>query len=942
MHLSRFCSLGLLAAAASPAAAAGLDDLLQDLASAGAEVSTLPDLGGSEALAEALAGKRRRAVQKVAEGLNAAVYAGGGETLVVLAVAPDAVAGYLLPGGERLAFRSLGGEALQPGGLLDRRVVFATSPRDWDGLQYYTQLSPANPEPVEVTGAAVDESVAFSVVRVSAAGGAGAVATLREGLEAAADRLAAGEHVRVEVSPGLYREGGLSLPGNLGDDAAGTLVIEGVGPGEAVITGADVFSGGWTEVPDHPGVWSKPWPHRFGMGGQPWARWGYLLPAEACRAEVITVDGELYLPVMLEKFAWSDPDGAVPLDGFADGTNQPGRWEPSGVRSPEDLPEGAYGVVEAEGTVYLRPPAGTDLNAAAVESGVRPRLLSLLDRRDTVLRNLTFRHAAHHVGGAPDGSRDRAVELGGRNLVVENCRFEENAAFGLALGRAVADTTIRGSAFNANGWKGLGGGFLPENVLFDGNESSSNNWRGHMGGEHSWDAAAVKVFGVNSARGIAIRGHRSFANLTHGFWLDQSFVPYAPVEISDGRFVDNRFGAELYLEKLTGPVEIERNLVDNASGLYGVNGTSWNLHFRGNVLAASGDRTVFFLHRRGNESDYANASRDWIVADNRIEAATPDASVYLQGSTPGQYAEFVATYRGSGNLYVRPGGSRPFVGTDGRPIDLHGWRALTGQEEGSAAVAPGEGPAARIELSAEDRRRLAAANARTDRFLAIAAAVEASSGPPFERITRAVGNNVQPVSLAGRANRALLGGDAWIGGGMQLNQLGGGRSVFAGVPFDVADPAGGAEVAIALRSEKLPGVARAVEVPIGGRVEAVYVLHGAGWVDDDPAPVGAYELIYDDVDEDAAGLVIGSGGPGGPAANTEPLVGDWYGSFQPFDGRKVRHARLPANEAGVAANLYIVEIVNPRPDRAVRSLRLRSFEGRDPTLVVLGVTALRR
>ena len=936
MRLPHLCTAAAVSLTAAAGHAADLDDLRGDLAGSG--VQPPPELTATTALEEALADKRLREVERVAEGLAAAVYEGGGRTVIVLAAGPEAAGAYLLPGGERLTFQTPDGAALEPGSVLDRRLVFATSGSNWTDLQYYTRLSPANPGPVDVTGASVDESVPFEVVRVSAGGGAGAAATLREGLARAAALLAEGKNARVRIAPGLYREGGLSLPGNLEDGGSGTLVIEGVGDGEVVVSGADDFSGGWSESEEHPGVWSKPWPHRFGMGGQPWAPWNFLLPAEACRAELLAVDGELYLPVMLEKFAWTDPDGAVPLGGFDDGSDVPGRWEPIGLRSPGDLPEGGYGVVESEGVVYLRPPAGTDLNQAAVEAGVRPQLLALNNRRDTVLRNLTFRHSVQHPGGSAGGARPVAVSLGGRNLLVEDCRFEENGAFGLDLGEAVTDATIRGSAFNANGWKGLGGGFQPDNVLYENNESSSNNWRGHMGGEHSWDAAAVKLFGVNSARGVAFRGHRSFANLTHGLWLDQSFVPYAPVVIEGSTFYGNHFGAELYLEKLTGPVEVRGNTVWNAQGRYGVNGTSWNLRFTGNRLRADGDRPVWFLHRRGNESDYANASKDWVVEGNTVEAAGPEAVYYLQDSTPAQYEAFVETYRGGSNTYAHPQGAAPFVGLDGEPLGLEGWRALTGQEEGSVAAAANSP----IELSAEDRALYEAARARTDRFLAIAAAVEASSGPPFERAVAAVGNNVAPLPLAPLLNRPLTGADAWIGGGQQLPHLTGGRRVFAGVPFELADPAGGADAAVALRSAKLPEAVASAEVPVGARVEAVYVLHGSGWVDGDPAPFGSYELVY--ADGGSAGVAVSAPAAdgSGSAEGAEPLVGDWYGAFQPFDGEAVRHARLPADASGVAANLYVVELVNPEPAREVASVRLRGDAERDSTLIVLGVTAVRR
>ena len=924
--------------AALPAAAATVDDLRSDLSGAAEAAGPTPPLEPADALEDALDGKERRVVEEVADGLIAAVYEGGGETAVVLVASPRKEGAYLLPAGKRLAFRDLVGEALEPGSVMPGRVVIARTPSAWEGLQYYARLSPVVQGEVEVTGAAVDESVAFEVVTVSADGRAGTEATLAEGLQRAQKLLEGGKNARVEVHPGLYREGGLSLPGNLEAETTGTLVIEGVGDGEAILTGADDFSGGWSEVPGAPGVWSKPWPHRFGMGGQPWARWGFLLPAEACRAEVLMVDGELFLPVMLEKFAWVDPDGAVPLSDFDDGSNELGRWDALGVRPPADLPAGGYAVVESDGVIYARPEEGVDLNAASVEAAVRPQILSLPQRRDTVLRNLTFRHTVNHPGGTADGGRFSTASIGGRNVLVEDCRFLENGAHGLSLDAAATDVTIRGCAFNANGWKGLAGGFQPENVLYENNESSSNNWRGHMGGEHSWDAAGVKIFGVNSTRGIAVRGHRSFANLTHGFWLDQSFVPYAPVVIENGVFFGNRFGAELYLEKLTGPVEVRGNVVWNSAGLYGVNGTSWNLHFSDNLMYAEGDRPVWFLHRRGNESDYANASKDWLVENNRVLAASPGSTFFHPDMTAEQAERFVETYRAGNNRYeVAEGaegadGAEPFFDRNQRPIGFEAWARLTGSEEGSTATAFAE---PEDPLSAEDRARFEAAEAVTRRFLAIAAAVEPGSGPPFERVQQAVGNNVVPLNLTAYLNRPLVGADAFIGAGQTLPQLSEGRHVFAGVPFDVADPAGGAEASVALRSAKVPG-AESVEVPLGGDVSAVYVLHAAGWVVDSAEPFGRYELVY--ADGSTAGLDVAADRGGAK----QPLVGDWYPTFDAFDNKVTRHAKLRPSEAGVGANLYVVEVANPDPAKEVVALRLSGDPEKDPSLIVLGVTALRR
>ncbi|MEL7237999.1 MAG: right-handed parallel beta-helix repeat-containing protein, partial [Planctomycetota bacterium] len=607
-----FLSIAFTLLLISPGTAAAQvpTELSRQLQDAGLPADVAESLELPADVADALASMQSHDVEAVIDGVTAIAYQDDESSLTILVTRDEALGEYKLPSGRGIVFQTAAGEELALGAVLDESVVFSVNTHAWTWVEPRLLLSPAKIVDVEVTGASVDESAVQHTLRVDP-NRDDALPTIGAAIEEAKTHLNNGEGVRISIAPGIYREGNFNIPGSKepGPQRSATLVIEGDATGEVVITGADDWTGGWVELADAPGIYARAWPHKFGLGDQTWARWNFLLTAANSRSEVVAVDGQLMMPVDLELYRWVDPDGAVSLEDVDTGENVPGEWKLAGRRSPTVLEPGTFGVDEQAEMIYVCPPEGVDPNETLVEVAVRQSLLDIYDRENLVLRNLTFQHCASYVGG-----HDDPVDLSGRNILVEHCAFIENGARGLSLGEGPTDITLRNCTFSRNGWLGLAAGYKPDNYLIDGCVSNSNNWRGHFASQHSWDAAAMKFFGLNGQVGVALRNHRSFGNLTHGVWFDQSFTPRAPIEISDSLFAGNYFGATLYLEKLTGPVDVERNVVWNDNGLYGVNGTSWNMHFRDNVLyAGNAGQPVFFLHNRGEESEYAVHSKDWTM-----------------------------------------------------------------------------------------------------------------------------------------------------------------------------------------------------------------------------------------------------------------------------------------------------------------------------------------
>lgn len=940
------------------ASASSLPEVRQLIEQHGGDSTALASLGDGHPLVGALQGKSLSKHRVTVKGSDAFYFSSNDETVVVITAGPSVVGKYLMPSVRGAEFLDLDGQEVAAGSILEQPLVYSVTDLGWRWLEARITLTPAEGYSQEVTGAQIDESQVQHRLRVDPRGGSGEgeFTTVKAAFDHAATLLQRGEGVKISIAPGTYREGEMEMWSEGWSEAARTAVfiLEGEGDTPPVITGADDWSGDWELVEGTENVFRKHWPYQFGLSPQNWESWGYLIDPRVARSEAVIVDGLIMLPIMLEQFAWVDPDGAVMLEETDASTNVPGVWKPLGLKDPSSLMPSTFGVVEAEQAIYVCPPDGVDLNAVPVEVSVRPALLNISGRENVVLRNLAFVHTATFVGKHAVG-----VSLAASNVLVEDCRFDQHGSKAFSIsGEKQLGITIRRSTFNGNGWKGLATGYRTDNIIIEDCETSYNNWRGHTGLQYGWDAAGAKAFAVDTPIGFVLRGHRAFANLTNGFWFDQSFTPVANIEVTDSLFIGNQFGSQLYLEKLTGPVRVERNVIWNNNGTRGIDGTSFNVHLKNNILyTASDGQPAIYLHRRGTESEYANYSKDWSMRHNLTVSDTGSSQLLTDDSTPEQYRDFLETLEADGNVYfsVSPGYAFPLPG--GGTGDLDAWRSVTGQDANSLWADPRFTSPADFDwtvqnnavkqqlaelpgpLSADDRAKLEYAIAQSSRFLGITAAAGHESGPAFELGKNVIENNWRPVDLSASANRPLVGEDAWIGAGNALPHLEAGRHVFAGVPFDIADPGSNADVAIALRSNKMTqtrgiDLPQSVELPISQTTPAVYILHGAGWIGDETGAAARYELVYEDGDTHALEIKPFNTGV------ADPNIGEWYHAFPIFNNGTTRHVSLKAHGQSPGATLYVVELQNPHPEKTVQTLRLRSEPDRDTAVIVLGVTLL--
>lgn len=206
----------------------------------------------------------------------------------------------------------------------------------------------------------------------------------------------------------------------------------------------------------------------------------------------------------------------------------------------------------------------------------------------------------------------------------------------------------------------------------------------------------------------------------------------------------------------------------------------------------------------------------------------------------------------------------------------------------------------------------------------------------------------QPLDLTPVFNRPLCGRNAWIGMGMQLDQLPGGLHTIHGVPFRTAAPLPpDVNAAVAMRSERLRDAAgrplpRCVRIAVHRTCRAVYFLHGAGFVSEH-APLAAYRFVYADGSERRV-VVWGLGkdtGDGRRRATRERRAGvqDWWPTYRQFENQQARKVIVAkAGEPTDCRYLYTLEWRNPQPGKVLREIRLEAGPKCSAALLVLAIT----
>jgi hypothetical protein len=379
--------------------------------------------------------------------------------------------------------------------------------------------TPAWVSDLEATaGARIDESQVKMTICVdgaaTAAGTGSAEApfrTIREGMLAALKQLDNGIPTKLSIRAGTYREEIEDI--RFSGAALDTLfVIEGAGKGKTIWSGTDVWAPSqWEDIGK--GVFAHDWPYDWGN------RVPHFGPKKTIgqRSELVFLDGKLLNQVILEDYDFVVKGTLV---GGAGG--RPTEHIYKGVTSPLDaLRPGTYGVCERDDSgafanrIFVKPKNPATFAKATVEVGVRPSCFVLHDKKNAVIRGITFQRT---VGQQAGPRRRSPLHLGGKkyaNILVESCEFTQTNGYGLLQLRG-EHWTIRDSDFEYNGAAGIQTQNFPFSVI-EGCRTNFNNWRGHLGGQTGWYVGGIKLHQVQN---VILRNHEAVGNGCHGVWFD--------------------------------------------------------------------------------------------------------------------------------------------------------------------------------------------------------------------------------------------------------------------------------------------------------------------------------------------------------------------------------------------------------------------------------------
>ena len=456
---------------------------------------------------------------------------------------------------------------------------------------------------------------------------------LVDAFERALDNRSRGLASRLRLHPGVYREA-ISVPTERSVTGTEAITLEAVVPGQAIISGADVFTNWQCEG----GLCTHAWPYDWGASPNPYD--AIDVPELARRRELVVVNGD-NLPQVLSHGA---------------------------------LKPGSFFVDEANDKLYLYPPQGVNLAAATVEVGVRDVLYKANSVSHVTLRGLHFRHAA-------SAFERSAVEIGASHMLLDRVMIAWNGQVGLTLrGKAI---TVLASVMNHNGNSGLTA-YKGRNLLLEDTEASHNNWRGHSVGYVSWDVGN-KFARVHD---VAIYRHKAVGNFSRGLWFDWDIED---VWVEELYACDNLVDG-LHFEAAQGPITIKNSTFCN-NGEYGVlaNG-AFNVTLENNRLEYNAlDQLHLARGRRSLENWETGETYDllglahWTVTGNTFSAqgaveSQADPILFNIRLYEEEWRHFLKTSTLNRNTYQQPDADAMFRFGGEEPLSFAEWQKATGSE----------------------------------------------------------------------------------------------------------------------------------------------------------------------------------------------------------------------------------------------------------------------
>jgi hypothetical protein len=409
------------------------------------------------------------------------------------------------------------------------------------------------------------------------------------------------QSAKIHVATGVYREQFQMANREV------TTVIEGVAPGEVIITGADVVTD-WTETGS--GIYTTPWLFEWGAVTPPST---VSLTQAGRRSEMVFINDQL-------------------LDQVA---------------TVEELYPGSYHVSNEEDLIRMMPFEGQDPLSETVEVSTRNWVARFLFNDHLVLRNLVFEKAAsgdmhaspgtYSVGFFGDPGANQATnELDdpernfSEHILIENVDFRWMNQGG-AIFANMKHVLGRNVRFNHNGVEGMSINRSQDLVWID-CEFNYNNWRwGRLGGAYGWIPTGTKHLHTDQSFFINCE---FIGNYGAGLWMDFGNENINALNISS---VHN-FRNGLYYEANSGPMHVEKMLLrDNGHRMP----TPWGV---GLLYAEASNLTVHDSALLRNEFgqiaprlservyvDYWSGERGVGGGDNlRVTLSTFDGSVSQQ------------------------------------------------------------------------------------------------------------------------------------------------------------------------------------------------------------------------------------------------------------------------------------------------------------------------
>jgi hypothetical protein len=333
----------------------------------------------------------------------------------------------------------------------------------------------------------------------------------------------AGIGTQVIINAGTYREA-VTLQQTPTDTS---LPMTFQANGAVSVSGADVWTG-WQAYSQNGSIYTNAWPYQWGLcpvdSGVPPFEQNIVL-----RREMIFVN-------------------STPL---------------TQVLSQSAMVVNTFYVDDEGGTVYIWPPAGTNMATATVEVSTRPSLFMIENRSNIVLRGLTFQYA-----GSCYGEEAVGTTFGTTNVLFDSDKFYWNNGSGLFLGQTTY-VTVQSSIAEHNGRSGTADNQLKYGLYQD-DTASYNNWRGSQGVYYAWGNAGAHFV---AAHDDTVEGYRLFFNQSFGTHWDTDNANI----VVDNIVSTENIGAAAFVEKSEGPVNISNSYMCNGNPPTGNVNVGFNL-----------------------------------------------------------------------------------------------------------------------------------------------------------------------------------------------------------------------------------------------------------------------------------------------------------------------------------------------------------------------------